>query len=514
MKILITAKYVSGNAEEGGSSRFFATVAKTLLSMGQEVILSNQPAAVVDERFDLIICSHNEILKQIKANPAPKLCISHGLIGDEHFIFGADRYVSVSEEVRADNLLRGISSEVIGQPIDVPEKPFTKIDLAWALRRILIIRRDPLVGEDPFSFLKEKYDVRISDIARPIEDQIAWADLCITLGRGALEAMAQGKPVIVADARSYNLELAGHIALGDGYVAPELIGEIAKNNFSGRRFRIPITRAWLEAELKKYDPAHAQVLYGYVREHHAAEAICARYLEPIEQKAAARLVFGVMVNDLQRLDMCLKQSEITGEMHYIKEPESATKGLNKLLDIITAEGADIAALVHQDMYFRHGWIEQVQSEIKKLPADWMVAGIIGKDSQGRICGRFHDMRIAPVFDTRDIHTFPHPACCFDEAVIIVNLKSGFRFDEEMDGFDLYGTLCVLQAWEMGGSAWIVDAMAEHYCMRPFTWTPDDLFKKNYKWLWDRFGARHRVDSTAIGLPEKLADRLAFMTSAA
>jgi len=227
-----------------------------------------------------------------------------------------------------------------------------------------------------------------------------------------------------------------------------------------------------------------------------------------------RMAFGVMVNDFQRLDMCLKQSEIIGDMHYVKSPESATKGLNKLLDIIEGEGAEIAALVHQDMYFTRGWIDQVKSQIAQLPDDWMVAGIIGKDYQGRICGKIHDMRIAPYFNTSDIHTFPHPACCFDECVIIVNIKSGFRFDESFEGFDLYGTLCVLQTWEMGGSAWVIDAIADHYCTRPFTWVPDQLFIDNYKRLFDRYKKIGRVDSTAIGLPEGTDDPLAFMTSAA
>jgi len=239
------------------------------------------------------------------------------------------------------------------------------------------------------------------------------------------------------------------------------------------------------------------------------------YYEPGRwNKTEDKIAFGVMVNDLQRLDMCLKQSEIKGDMHFIKTPESATKGLNKLLNIIDAEGSDIAVLTHQDMFYRHGWIEQVQNQLAKLPDNWIVAGIIGKDNQGIICGKFHDMRIPLLFNTTHIHEFPHPACCFDECCIIVNMKSGFRFDETMDGFDLYGTLAVIQAYEMGGTAWIIDAFAEHYCMRQFTWAPDETFKKNYKWLHDRFNEIGRVDSTAIGLPKETVDRIAFMTSAA
>ena len=238
------------------------------------------------------------------------------------------------------------------------------------------------------------------------------------------------------------------------------------------------------------------------------------YFEPGRwEKIDKGIAFGVMVNDLVRLDMCLKQSEIDPSIpcHTIKNPESATKGLNKLLDIISAEGNENAILVHQDMFFRQGWLTQVKEQTAKLPESWVVAGVIGKDMQGRICGKFHDMRIPQHFDTSDIHTFPQPACCFDECVIIVNMKKGFRFDETMPGFDLYGTLCVLQAWESGQTAWVVDAFAEHFCMRSFSWSPDEQFKKNYKWLHDRFNRIMRIDSTAIG---EVKEGIRFETSAA
>lgn len=230
------------------------------------------------------------------------------------------------------------------------------------------------------------------------------------------------------------------------------------------------------------------------------------------------IAFGVMVNDIQRLDMVLRQSQIDPKImcHTVKSPESATKGLNILLDLMKHD--DIAVLTHQDMYYKRGWVEQVKEQIKLLPDSWIVAGIVGKDYEGRICGRFRDMRVPAHFNTEKIHDFPQPACCFDECCIIVNMKTGFRFDESFDGFDLYGTLCVLQAWEMGGSAWVIDAYAEHYCLRPFTWHPDEKFVENYKILHDRFikigrvdsTVIARIDSTAIGLPSK---DIGFFTSA-
>jgi len=223
-----------------------------------------------------------------------------------------------------------------------------------------------------------------------------------------------------------------------------------------------------------------------------------------------KIAFGVMVNDFVRLDMVFRKSEIANDVpaHFVKCPEYATKGLNTLLDVIYEEDdADVAILCHADMFFHAPWLETVKERLLELPEDWVIAGVIGKDLLGRISGKLHDMRLPQHFDTSDIHDFPQAACCFDECVLIIKMQKKFRFLEEMKGFDLYGTLCVLQAWEMGGSAWIIDAFCEHYCMRPFTWSPDQLFIDNFKWMYDKFYRLGRVDSTAIGVPEELSDKI-------
>ena len=225
------------------------------------------------------------------------------------------------------------------------------------------------------------------------------------------------------------------------------------------------------------------------------------YYEPGRwKKEDVAVSFGVLVNDLMRLDMVFRQSAIEGAAHIIKMPETATKGLNKLLELMEDDRADIGVLAHQDMFFRKGWVDQMKDRVKALPDSWVVAGIIGKDMEGAICGRIHDMRIPLHFSTS--HTFPEQASCFDECCILVNLKKGFRFDEGLPGFDLYGTLCVLQAKEMGGTAWIIDAFAEHYCMRPFTWYPGKDFEDCYKWIYKRFPNADRIDTTVMGVEKK------------
>jgi hypothetical protein len=231
-----------------------------------------------------------------------------------------------------------------------------------------------------------------------------------------------------------------------------------------------------------------------------------------------KVVFACMISDPQRFSMVLRQSQINSPLMFVQNPESATKGLNILLDKAELESSDITVLCHQDVFFRQGWVDQLRYQVSMLPDDWCVAGVIGKDASGLVCGKFHDMRIPDHFNTSDIHSFPHEACCFDEAVIIVNMKKGLRFDTDLTGFDLYGTLAVIQSWEMGLKAYVLDLFTEHYCMRSFQWAPCETFIKNYKWLHDRFSARWKLDSTALGLSPDATERLEqireFMTSAA
>jgi hypothetical protein len=149
------------------------------------------------------------------------------------------------------------------------------------------------------------------------------------------------------------------------------------------------------------------------------------------------------------------------------------------------------------MYYRKGWIEQVETQLLALPDSWVVAGVVGKDMTGAIQGSFRDMRVPLTFERDQL---PCPASCFDECCLIINMKTGFRFDTGLNGWDLYGTMAVCQTWEMGGTAWIIDAYAEHYCLRPFTWVPGKEFEDAFRWLHSRFPNAPRIDTTVLGVP--------------
>lgn len=271
LKILVTALFVNGDVKEGGSSLFIQMIVDNLRRLGYEVHTTNKPQSKLNENFDLIICSHDSILNTIKTHPATKVCISQGIISTELLQKGADAYYSVSEEVMRINLENGIASDVIGQPVD--KQIYTPIN--EKLKNILIITSNSTKG-NVFDSLNHKYNVKYSDPSIPIEDQIKWSDLCITLGRGAVTAMSLGRTVLVADNRYY----IGKV--GDGYLNESILYESAKCNFSGRRYKIPITDEWLFNELDKYNPNDGKLLYDYVNTYHNSKKAIIKILNDVK----------------------------------------------------------------------------------------------------------------------------------------------------------------------------------------------------------------------------------------
>ena len=200
-----------------------------------------------------------------------------------------------------------------------------------------------------------------------------------------------------------------------------------------------------------------------------------------------KIMLGCIYNNQHKFETILKRSHLGSMVVFAKyNPESATKDLNIALDNIEKEGGDIAILAHQDIFFPPGWRKQLMGKLLELPSSWIVAGVFGIDRTGAYCGSIWDRRSPGLNTTR--HAFPVEAIALDECCIIVNVKSGFRFDEGLEGFHLYGTYAALRAQEIG-TAWIINCPPEHYATRPFDWKPDDGFMKMWEWLEERFPTR-------------------------
>lgn len=196
-----------------------------------------------------------------------------------------------------------------------------------------------------------------------------------------------------------------------------------------------------------------------------------------------KLFFGALSNDEFILRSVLLTSALDGYMIFQASAPTATQGWNQLLDKAEQDGADVALLCHNDMYFPPGWVETFRKRIEELPADWMIAGFFGVNEAGEHCGKIHDRRVPHPLITP--HPLPTKAIMVDGCAFAVKLHKGFRF-EEIPGHDLYDLYMSMRAKELGYSTWIIDAMPEHYPRKSIRWKPDVNFLAVWEWLRKRF----------------------------
>lgn len=266
MKILLTNNHLN---RLGGSETFTYTTAKELADRGHDVEVFTFAPGIMSERiarfakvvaapdrsgYDLMLINHTTCLAAVQGIPGFKVFTSHGIYpAIEQMQQGADAYVSISEEVQQHSRNKGFSSTVIHNGIDCRKfKPNTGIN--EKLTSVLCLCQDPTAMEYVQEACKQ-LDVKFDAVRYPthssfeVEEKMNEADLVISLGRGAYEAMACGRSVIVFDMRQYS-----PLKTADGIITPDNAREILKNNFSGRRFKMEWGLNELIAEMKKYDP--------------------------------------------------------------------------------------------------------------------------------------------------------------------------------------------------------------------------------------------------------------------
>jgi len=178
--------------------------------------------------------------------------VCHGKIPNLEQPFGGSikKYISISEEVAEHLSKLGFQSSVVRNGINLDRFKPTKINSR--LKNVLSLSQS-----NRFNIFLEKICLKNgwnfssnNKFTNPIfniEDKINKADLVVTLGRGAYEAMSCGKNVLVADWRPYQEPLM------DGLLNPNNIDEIIKNNCSGRCLKIKFNEETLTNEINKYD---------------------------------------------------------------------------------------------------------------------------------------------------------------------------------------------------------------------------------------------------------------------
>ena len=185
----------------------------------------------------------------------------------------------------------------------------------------------------------------------------------------------------------------------------------------------------------------------------------------------------------------LMTSRIDGNLEFIMNSRSATEGMNKLLK--KCSKVDVVAIVHQDVILPFDWVGKTKQLLNDLPADWGVAGIWGArlvDGRQDPIGRIADTRLSKL--SPDGHVWKGQMPCIidslDEVCLIFNMETEFRFEERLEGFDLYGTYACLRMREMGYEAYVIDNAVMHNTSRPMKWMPDEKFLSSWGWLKERF----------------------------
>lgn len=257
-------------------------VAEHLREHGVQV--TSDLASVADE-VDVIHAHHNLEMRLAAARfpLTPLVYVSHGVTHPLEFPGKsqscATRYVAVSEDVREQLIKRdGVPTslvDVIPNFVDayrfVASRP-----IAERPQRVLVVSHhfgSGVTRQTIEGACKLAGDLELRVIGATtesvwnVEDFIDWADVVITLGRGALQAMAMGRAVVVYDYRG-----------GDGLVTPENFDSLAATNFAGRTYAHRYTSEQLASEILRYDRSVAEQTMRLTRERHALVNICRRLL--------------------------------------------------------------------------------------------------------------------------------------------------------------------------------------------------------------------------------------------
>jgi len=172
----------------------------------------------------------------------------------------------------------------------------------------------------------------------------------------------------------------------------------------------------------------------------------------------------VASNNPATLDSCLQRSPDVASgalpLVVVRDAPSMTIAYNRGLDRTDRR---ICVFVHQDVYLPQGWLDRTVAALRALSEqdpDWEVAGAFGVDGlrqHGRVWDAAFDVELGGPMPA------PVPVTSFDELLLILNRRPGYRFDEALPGFHLYGTDMAQTALSAGRSAYAVEMPVVHNC---------------------------------------------------
>jgi len=271
MKILLTNFSLDRLA---GSETWTMTMFAQLVKLGHDVdifVASSEDNTLIsatcdkNKSYDLAIINHNNCLYELQDwRIKRRVFTSHGVIpGLEQPIPGADVYVSVSEEVQTNLYVKGFTSTIIRNPINT--EYFTFVKQNKDLKKILWMNNNKPIPEmiEPVSV---GYEYRTQWGWRTgVKENIQWADLVVSSGRGIYEALSCGKNAMVVNWCGC-----------DGMVTEDTILEFRKTNCSGRTNKVFWNPDRMRQEFDKYDSSRD--LRPYIIENNNIATVARRYL--------------------------------------------------------------------------------------------------------------------------------------------------------------------------------------------------------------------------------------------
>lgn len=293
MRILVANHWL---AKLGGSETFTYTLIGELVRQGHRVDLHTniegivsdkiqkdfRVVNVIDGKYDLVLANHYTTVEKLYARGfVIQTC--HGIFPRlEQPSPRAHYHVSISDEVQfylnklgfpSDVILNGIDQRRFRLEKEINKVPKVLLSMVQSEEANAVVKRACNLAGVKYTVAK-KYKVPIWEM----EEMINGADIVVSLGRGAYEAMSCGRTVIVYDNRKY------FDSCGDGYLTLPDLHESIRNNCSGRRFKKKFTAESLAAEILRHQRVDADSLHGYAKENLNMELQVQKYLKIYESR--------------------------------------------------------------------------------------------------------------------------------------------------------------------------------------------------------------------------------------
>jgi len=262
-----------------------------------EVPVVEHLEALQNEDFDIAIVNHNiNAIEVRKIFPElPLIVLVHGinpfLEQPVPFDINVSLFLALSKEIKRHLLDSGINKEkIVLYPNIINHTRFEEQrEINPEPQNILVISNKLDAGTKSVivnSCARLNLNLKIlgskttAVSTMELPDYINWADIVITLGRGAIESMMCGRIPLILDYQG-----------GDGLVTPENFEDLAEYNFSGRKHRIKYDEESLMQEIMKYKPENGKILKSKAIE---------KYSVAIHGESLINLIKVVLANNFHR----------------------------------------------------------------------------------------------------------------------------------------------------------------------------------------------------------------------